>query len=182
MVAAETILEAAEKEQADIIGLSGLITPSLDEMVAVAKEMERRKLSLPVLIGGATTSAKHTALKIAPGYSNSTTHVLDASRAVGVVEKLMNPEKRTSFEAENRQLQKKLVASHGKKNVANLVPYTDALLRRFACDWNSVDIPTPEFIGSRVIEDYSLESLRELIDWSPFFLTWELKGKYPKNL
>jgi 5-methyltetrahydrofolate--homocysteine methyltransferase len=182
MVPCETILETARKEAADIIGLSGLITPSLDEMVHVAREMQREGFQLPLLIGGATTSAKHTAVKIAPAYSSEVVHVLDASRSVGVVEKLINPEVRPQLNAENRVLQKQLVASHEKRQEAKLVPYGDALARRFQSDWKAVDISKPDFIGRRVLEDVSLETLRRFIDWSPFFLTWELKGKYPRIL
>jgi 5-methyltetrahydrofolate--homocysteine methyltransferase len=180
MVSCETILETARKEKVDIVGLSGLITPSLDEMVHVGREMKRVGLQLPLLIGGATTSAKHTAVKIAPTYPAEVVHVLDASRSVGVVEKLINPEARTKLDAENRALQKQLVASHEKRQDAKLVPYAEALARRFKTDWHSVDIPKPKFTGTRVLEDFSLKTLCDFIDWSPFFLTWELKGKYPR--
>ncbi|MCI0491544.1 MAG: methionine synthase [Planctomycetes bacterium] len=180
MVPCETVLEQARAERVDVIGLSGLITPSLDEMVHVAREMERTGFRLPLLIGGATTSAKHTAVKIAPAYSHEVIHVHDASRSVGVVERLMNPEARPRLDAENRQLQRRLVDSHAKRQEAKLVPYAEALARRFAIDWATVDIPTPEVIGTRVLKAVSLKVLRDYIDWSPFFLTWELKGKYPR--
>jgi 5-methyltetrahydrofolate--homocysteine methyltransferase len=179
MVSCEAILERARAENVDIIGLSGLITPSLDEMVHVAREMKRTGVDLPLLIGGATTSAKHTAVKIAPARSEAVIHVLDASRSVGVVEKLINPESRPKLEAKNRQLQKELAASHARRQEATLVPYADALARRFQTDWKSLDIPKPEFLGTRVLQDVPLAQLREYIDWSPFFMTWELKGKYP---
>jgi 5-methyltetrahydrofolate--homocysteine methyltransferase len=182
MVACETILERAKAEGVHIIGLSGLITPSLDEMVHVAREMKRTGWELPLLIGGATTSAKHTAVKIAPAYANEVVHVLDASRSVGVVEKLMNPASRPGLDADNRRLQAQLVESHAKRQEATLVPYADALAKRFKTDWATVDIPTPEFTGARVVKDLSLAELRPYIDWSPFFLTWELKGKYPRIL
>ncbi len=182
MVPSEKILEMAKSEQVDIIGLSGLITPSLDEMAHVAREMKRTGNNLPLLVGGATTSAKHTAVKIAPGYDHCVVHVLDASRSVGVVERLIHPEKRLQFEAENRQLQQRLAESYAKRQAAVLVPYSEAREKRFTCDWASADIPTPSFTGTRVLEDASLAELREFIDWSPFFLTWELKGKYPKIL
>jgi 5-methyltetrahydrofolate--homocysteine methyltransferase len=182
MVPCEKILETARAENVDIIGLSGLITPSLDEMVHVGREMQRSGFQLPLLIGGATTSAKHTAVKIAPTYQSEVIHVLDASRSVGVVEKLINPEVRPQLAGENRQLQKQLVASHEKRQEAKLVPYKDALARRFKTDWAAVDIPQPAFLGTRVVNDVPLASLREYIDWSPFFLTWELKGKYPRIL
>jgi 5-methyltetrahydrofolate--homocysteine methyltransferase len=179
MVSCETILETARAENVDIIGLSGLITPSLDEMVHVGREMQRTGFRLPLLIGGATTSAKHTAVKIAPTYQSEVIHVLDASRSVGVVEKLINPEIRPRLNLENRELQKQLVASHEKRQDAKLLPYDEALARRFKTDWESVDIPKPSFTGARVMNDVSLGLLRQYIDWSPFFLTWELKGKYP---
>jgi 5-methyltetrahydrofolate--homocysteine methyltransferase len=180
MVSCEKILETARSQGVDIIGLSGLITPSLDEMVHVGREMQRSGFTLPLLIGGATTSAKHTAVKIAPTYQSEVIHVLDASRSVGVVEKLINPAARPQLAAENRELQKQLVASHEKRQEAKLVPFADAFARRFRTDWATVDIPQPEFIGPRVLNDVPLSTLREFIDWSPFFLTWELKGKFPR--
>jgi 5-methyltetrahydrofolate--homocysteine methyltransferase len=180
MVSCETILETARAQGVDIIGLSGLITPSLDEMVHVGREMQRGGFHLPLLIGGATTSAKHTAVKIAPAYQSEVIHVLDASRSVGVVEKLINPTARPQLGAENRELQKQLVASHEKRQEAKLVPYAGALARRFRTDWATVDIPKPEFIGTRVLNDVPLSTLRDFIDWSPFFLTWEFKGKFPR--
>jgi len=182
MVAAETILESARNQGADMIGLSGLITPSLDEMAHVASELQRTGCDLPLLIGGATTSAKHTALKIAPCYTTSVTHVLDASRSVSVVRQLINPDSRPGFESTNRKLQEQLVASHQNRQIAKLVPYNEALKRRFTTNWDTVDIPIPEFLGTRVLEDLPLEKLFGYIDWSPFFLTWELRGKYPKIL
>ncbi len=130
-----------------MIGLSGLITPSLDEMVHVAREMQRLEMTTPLLIGGATTSAKHTAVKIAPHYKAGVTHVLDASRSVGVVEKLLNPDNRKKFEEENRKLQAELVASYSKRQSVKLVPYAEALAKRFATDWATVDIPTPTVHG-----------------------------------
>jgi 5-methyltetrahydrofolate--homocysteine methyltransferase len=180
MVPCEKILQTARDEKVDVVGLSGLITPSLDEMVHVAREMKRTGVELPLLIGGATTSAKHTAVKIAPARSETVIHVLDASRSVGVVEQLINPEAAAKLNTSNRELQVQLVASHAKRQEATLVPYADALARRFQTDWKSVDIPKPEFTGSRVLEDVPLAELRKFIDWSPFFMTWELKGKYPK--
>ncbi|MFN5467852.1 MAG: methionine synthase [Pirellulaceae bacterium] len=179
MVSCEKILEEATKHGVDIIGLSGLITPSLDEMTHVAKEMERLEMKLPLMIGGATTSAKHTAVKIAPHYSHPVVHVVDASRSVGVVEQLVNPEARTTFAANNRQLQSELVASYQARQV-KLVPYAEALTKRFATDWSSIQIDTPQFLGNRTIANQSIESLIPFIDWSPFFMAWELKGKYPK--
>lgn len=180
MCSCENILETAKTAAVDMIGLSGLITPSLDEMVHVAREMERLDLDLPLLIGGATTSAKHTAVKIAPNYKHPVLHVLDASRSVGVVEKVMSAEQRPKLVEENRKLQADLKASYEKRQSVKLVPYTEACEKRFTTDWENVDIPTPEFTGVRTIDDQSLSELREYIDWSPFFMTWELKGKYPK--
>jgi 5-methyltetrahydrofolate--homocysteine methyltransferase len=180
MVSCETILETARQEGVDVIGLSGLITPSLDEMAHVAREMKRTGCALPLLIGGATTSAKHTAVKIAPAYQHEVIHVLDASRSVGVVEKLINPAARPQLDVANRELQKQLVASHAQRQEAKLVPYAEALARRFHTAWATVDVPRPAFIGTRTLEDFPLEKLREYIDWSPFFLTWEMKGKYPR--
>jgi 5-methyltetrahydrofolate--homocysteine methyltransferase len=179
MVSAEKILDEATRVGADMIGLSGLITPSLDEMVHVAREMKRREMNIPLLIGGATTSAKHTAVKIAPVYEHPVVHVLDASRSVGVVEKLISKERRGEFIAENTKIQTDLVSSYRERQ-QKLTPYADALANRFATDWNTVQIDTPKFTGIRVLHDYSLAELREYIDWSPFFMTWELKGKFPK--
>ncbi len=180
MVSCEKILETAIAEEVDIIGLSGLITPSLDEMAHVAREMRRTGCEKPLLIGGATTSAKHTAVKIAPNYEHSVIHVHDASRSVGVVEKLISADNKPLFEAENRKLQKQLVASYNQRQAVALLPYADAQAKRFNCDWATVDIPTPAFTGTKVLADFSLTKLREYIDWSPFFQTWELKGKYPR--
>ena len=182
MCPSEKILETAKTEQVDLIGLSGLITPSLDEMVHVAREMERLEVDLPLLIGGATTSAKHTAVKIAPHFKGCVTHVHDASRSVGVVEKLISPDARKQHEADNRKLQADLVASYNKRQQVKLVPYAEAFENRFPTDWDAVDIPTPEFQGVRQLTEFPLETLRDYIDWSPFFSTWELKGKYPKIL
>ncbi len=179
MVSAERILDEAVKVNADIIGLSGLITPSLDEMVHVAREMKRRQMKVPLLIGGATTSAKHTAVKIAPAYEHPVVHVLDASRSVGVVEKLISKERRGDFIGENVKLQAELVTSYRERQ-QKLTPYAEALAKRFVTDWGKVQIDTPEFTGIRVLHDYSLAELRDYIDWSPFFMTWELKGKFPK--
>jgi 5-methyltetrahydrofolate--homocysteine methyltransferase len=179
MVSADTILDAAVEQGVDMIGLSGLITPSLDEMVHVAREMKRRQFTIPLLIGGATTSAKHTAVRIAPAYDGPVVHVLDASRSVGVVEKLLHPEHQQKFVADNKTLQSQLVASYRDRQ-QTLVPYADACRAAFQTDWGQLQIDRPEFIGTRTIADQSLTELRDYIDWSPFFMTWELKGKYPK--
>lgn len=179
MVSSEKILEEAARQGVDMIGLSGLITPSLDEMSHVAREMNRTGMTMPLLIGGATTSAKHTAVKIAPGYDGPVLHVLDASRSVNVVERLLSKEHRDAFMAENRETQTKLVASfHDRKQT--LVPYAEALAKRFATDWATVSINKPSFTGTRVLQDIPLADIRPYIDWSPFFSTWELKGKFPK--
>jgi 5-methyltetrahydrofolate--homocysteine methyltransferase len=180
MVPCERILETARKEGVHMIGLSGLITPSLDEMVHVAREMQREKFDIPLLIGGATTSAKHTAVKIAPQYHSPTVHVLDASRSANVVESLLSNERRGEFDRRNREEQRQLVESYQKRQQIKLVPYAEARARRFQTDWASVDIPTPTFLGPRVLDDFPLARLINYIDWSPFFLTWELKGKYPR--
>ena len=179
MVPCEKILEAATKHQVDIIGLSGLITPSLDEMVYVAKEMKRLEMKMPLLIGGATTSAKHTAVKIAPGQDTPVVHVLDASRCVGVVEKLVNPDSIDRFQSENLANQAKLVASYEHRQ-QTLVPYAEALEKRFQTDWSTVQIDKPERLGPQTLEDFPLADIRPFIDWSPFFWAWELRGKYPK--
>ncbi|HAN96245.1 MAG TPA: methionine synthase, partial [Planctomycetaceae bacterium] len=181
MVSADKILDTAVEKSVDLIGLSGLITPSLDEMVHVAREMRRRGMSLPLLIGGATTSAKHTAVKIAPMYDRGVIHVLDASRSVGVVEKLINPDSRDGYLAGVRAEQGEIAANYAERKV-ELAPYAEALSKRFTCDWSSVDLPKPEFLGVRTIEDQSLEELLPYVDWSPFFMAWELHGKYPKIL
>jgi 5-methyltetrahydrofolate--homocysteine methyltransferase len=182
MVPCEKILETAAARQVDVIGLSGLITPSLDEMVHVASELKRTGAQWPVLIGGATTSAKHTAVKIAPHYDHCVAHVLDASRSVGVVERLISEQNREPFEAENRQLQQQLADSYARRQAAPLAAYAEAREKRFTCDWPSIELLTPAFHGTRVLENVPLEEIRAYIDWSPFFLTWELKGKYPKIL
>ncbi|MBB03807.1 MAG: methionine synthase [Planctomyces sp.] len=180
MVPADKILDTAVEVGADVIGLSGLITPSLEEMVAVAQEMKRRGMTTPLLIGGATTSAKHTAVKIAPEYDHIVAHVGDASLSVPVVESLIDAERKVSFDEKNRAAQQRDRDMFGKRQERTMVPYTEALERRFQTDWDSIDIPTPEFLGLRNLEDFPLEEIREYIDWSPFFMTWGLIGKYPK--
>ncbi len=180
MVPTEKILETAVKEGVDIIGLSGLITPSLDEMVHVAKEMQRTGSTTPLLIGGATTSAKHTAVKIAPQFEKSVVHVLDASRAATVVERLLSKDGKEAFDQENRVLQQQLVESYKMRQQVKLVPYAEAVANRFQTDWAKVRIDRPAFTGLRVLENVPLAELVPYIDWTPFFQTWELKGKYPK--
>ena len=181
MVPCEKILEAAVKHDVDIIGLSGLITPSLDEMVYVAKEMKRQNIQKPLLIGGATTSAKHTAVKIAPAHQSPIVHVVDASRCVGIVEKLVNPESLDAFQEENLASQAQLLASYEQRQ-QTLVPYSEALAKRFQTDWSTIQIEKPSKLGRQVLTDFPLSEIREYIDWSPFFWTWELRGKYPRIL
>ena len=175
----EKILETAVREGVDMIGLSGLITPSLDEMVHVAKEMQRQGFKLPLLIGGATTSAKHTAVRIAPCYQNMVLHVKDASRCVGVVDRLMRPELKQVLDKENRAAQERDRESFRRRRERKLVPYGDALARRFAIDWQSSPLAKPAFLGTKVLRDFPLAEIVPYIDWSPFFMAWELKGKYP---
>jgi 5-methyltetrahydrofolate--homocysteine methyltransferase len=180
MVPGDKILQTALDEKADMIGLSGLITPSLDEMVSVAKEMERRGLKLPLLIGGATTSRQHTAVKIAPEYSHSCAHVLDASRAVGVVSALLDPQRRIEFDKTNREEQEKLRELFGPKRSRSFASYEEAFSKRFQPDFTNVT--TPQFTGRVELRDYPLEEISKFIDWTFFFTAWELKGKFPQIL
>ena len=182
MTPCEKILDEARKHGVDMIGLSGLITPSLDEMVHVAKEMEREGFQIPLLIGGATTSAKHTAVRIAQCYHGVTLHVKDASRCVGVVERLMKPETRLQLDRENREAQEKDRESFKKRRERKLVPFVEAKEKRFQIDWTHAEIAMPTFVGARVIENLPLDTLVPYIDWSPFFMSWEMKGKYPEIL
>ena len=179
MVPAERILERAKAEKADVIGLSGLITPSLDEMVHVASEMERQGFKVPLLIGGATTSRAHTAIKIAPHYSEPVVHVLDASRAVPVTSSLLSDENKPAFVAQHRAEYDALRKAHaGPKQKS--ISIEEARKRRTPIVWREEDLATPNFTGFRVLDEFPLEQLREFIDWSPLFHTWELKGVYPK--
>jgi 5-methyltetrahydrofolate--homocysteine methyltransferase len=180
MVPAEKILQTAIERGADVIGLSGLITPSLDEMVHVAQEMKRQGFTTPLLIGGATTSAKHTAVKVAPKYDHAVVHVLDASRSVPVVENLIDEDRIDAFLETVREKQRKDRDAYADRQQKTLVPYEEAKARRFATNWETVDVPAPSFTGLKVLDDFPLATLRDYIDWSPFFQTWELKGKYPK--
>jgi 5-methyltetrahydrofolate--homocysteine methyltransferase len=181
MVPCEKILETARRENADMVGLSGLITPSLDEMAHVASEMERQGFEIPLLIGGATTSRQHTAVKIAPAFSKPTVHVLDASRAVGVVASLVNPEARAAFDAQNRRDQAELRELHSKKRAKPLVPFADANAKRLAVDFNPEDVPAPAFLGARAV-DVGLDVLVRYMDWTFFFTAWELRGRFPAIL
>jgi 5-methyltetrahydrofolate--homocysteine methyltransferase len=181
MVPCDKILARAKEEKADLIGLSGLITPSLDEMVHVAKEMERQGFKLPLLIGGATTSKAHTAVKISQHYSEPVVHVLDASRAVPVTTTLLNKEGKAAFITQHNADYEKLRQMHaGPKQ--KLIPLADARANRTPIEWRAEDIPQPEFTGERVLEDFPLAELRKFIDWTPFFHTWELRGVYPSIL
>jgi len=179
MVSCERILERAKEEKVDLIGLSGLITPSLDEMVHVAKEMERQGFKLPLLIGGATTSRAHTAIKIAPHYSSPVVHVLDASRAVPVTTSLLSEDGKAGFVAQHRAESEMLRKAHAAPKL-ELVPLEKARARRTPIEWRAEDIAVPDLTGVRVLEDFPIAELRGLIDWSPFFHTWGLKGVYPR--
>jgi 5-methyltetrahydrofolate--homocysteine methyltransferase len=199
MVPAAKILETAREKEADVIGLSGLITPSLDEMIHVAQEMEREGFRLPLLIGGATTSRAHTAVKIAPHYQASTVHVLDASRAVGVVNSLLNQQLKSEFDKKTRQDYERLRREHSARTQRkNLLPIGEARANGIHIDWNNYVPPKPQFLGVQVfqtaipspstshrsaqddgIRSFSLRTLVEYIDWSPFFHAWELRGRYP---
>jgi 5-methyltetrahydrofolate--homocysteine methyltransferase len=181
MVACEKILERAKAEKADVIGLSGLITPSLDEMVHVAREMERQGFKLPLLIGGATTSRAHTAVKIAPHYSEPVVHVLDASRAVPVTSSLLSDDGKARFVAQYRDEYEAVRKAHSSPRPKG-VSLEIARIRRTPIQWRAEDLPAPEFTGVRVLDNFPLATLRPFIDWTPFFHTWELKGVYPRIL
>ena len=181
MVPCEKILERAKAEKADLIGLSGLITPSLDEMVHVAREMERQGFKLPLLIGGATTSRAHTAIKIAPHYSEPVVHILDASRAVPVTTSLLSDEGKPAFVARHRADYEALRKSHSAPR-QTVVSLETARQRRTPIQWRAEDLPKPAFTGVRVLDKFPLATLREFVDWSPFFHTWGLKGIYPRIL
>jgi 5-methyltetrahydrofolate--homocysteine methyltransferase len=181
MVSSEKILERAKAEKVDMIGLSGLITPSLDEMVHVAREMERQGFKLPLLIGGATTSRRHTAVKIAPHYSEPVVHVLDASRAVPVTTSLLSDEGKAEFVAQHRADYEALRKAHAAPRQA-VVPLETARARRTPIEWRAEDLPVPAFTGVRVLDNFPLPTLRDFIDWSPLFHAWGLKGVYPRIL
>ncbi len=182
MVPCDRILQTAVDTEADLVGLSGLITPSLDEMAFVAKEMDRRALAMPLLIGGATTSRQHTAVKIAPEYSQNVVHVLDASRVVDVVSQLLSPSQRAGFERANRLQQDELRQQYGARRERPLLSYAEALQNRLRVDWTSTEPPRPAFIGRRVLDDLPLSELLPFIDWTFFFAAWELKGRFPAIL
>ena len=198
MVSCEKILEAARLHKADVVGLSGLITPSLDEMVHVASEMQRLDFTLPLLIGGATTSAAHTAIKIAPHYKNTVAHVVDASRSVPVMTALISEDQRDAFVKQNEERHIKLRADYaGKDEASRLIPLEEARAKRFTCDWSQQEIAVPAFLGVRTYEpgtmigskgspsnggggllEISVADVEPFIDWSPFFHTWELRGRW----
>ena len=183
MVPLEKILEEAANRKVDIIGLSGLITPSLEEMIYVAQEMEKRKLKTPLLIGGATTSVIHTAVKIAPAYTGPTVYVVDASRCVEVVSQLMNPAQRPAYAAKKKVDYEEIRVEHeARKAKIPFLTLEQARSNRFQDNWKNREITKPSFLGGRVLDNYPLETLRDYIDWTPFFLTWELKGRYPEIL
>ncbi|MDX2009872.1 MAG: methionine synthase [Myxococcaceae bacterium] len=182
MVSAEKILSTAKETGANVIGLSGLITPSLDEMVHVAKEMTRQGFDVPLLIGGATTSPAHTAVKIAPEYEPGVTHVLDASRVVNVVSALLSPEQKSGFVAETKKKQQALRVDFAERRSARkLLSLEQARARRFTCDWAKAELPTPEWFGVRAF-DVSVDDVIPFIDWGPFFNAWELHGAFPRIL
>ncbi len=181
MVPCEKILETARQEKVDVIGLSGLITPSLDEMQHVAREMQRQGFNIPLLIGGATTSKAHTAVKIAPGYSEPVVHVLDASRAVPVVSSLISPERKTGFVQQLRSEYDRVRAQHAGQT-AKLISLGEARQRAPKFDWAGTELPQPQVLGPRVLDPFPLGDLVPFIDWSPFFHTWELRGRYPAIL
>ena len=180
MVPANVILDEAIKQNVDVIGLSGLITPSLDEMVDVAAEMERRGMKIPLLIGGATTSRVHTAVKVAPHYSGPIVHVLDASRSVPVAGKLIGENSRAKFESDTKAEYKELAIQHAARQADKIIlPWSEALENKLVLDWQAYTPPTPLQEGIHVYQDIDLKDLKEYIDWTPFFQTWELRGKYP---
>jgi 5-methyltetrahydrofolate--homocysteine methyltransferase len=181
MVPPDVLLDTAAAEGCDIVGCSGLITPSLGEMEGVAKEMERRGLDLPLLIGGATTSRQHTAVRIAPEYGQPVVHVVDASRVVGVVSDLLDPDRRSKLDHVNREDQERLRLLHAEREAQPLLPYRIATERRTPIVWRQQDLPEPAFTGTRVVEP-DLAELRSYIDWTFFFSAWELKGRYPQIL
>lgn len=183
MVPADKILDKAQEIGADIIGLSGLITPSLDEMVHVAKEMKRRGMKQPLLIGGATTSRVHTAVKIAEQYDEGVVYVLDASRSVPVAGSLLSQDQKPSFLQEINEEYSRIRADYAlKKGIKAYLPYAEAQQKPVAIDWSTYTPPTPKFLGTQVFDAYDLNALRAYIDWTPFFITWEMKGRYPQIL
>jgi 5-methyltetrahydrofolate--homocysteine methyltransferase len=182
MVPAAKILDTAIERNANMIGLSGLITPSLDEMVNVAREMERRKMTLPLLIGGATTSRQHTAVKIAPEYSQPVVHVLDASRVVDVVASFMSDERRGACARSNVEAQEEIREKYKARSEKPLLTYEQARANKFQYDWDDHETATPAFVGRRWVDDVPLEEIARYIDWTYLFSAWELKGRFPAIL
>ena len=182
MVPADKIIETAVQENAQMIGLSGLITPSLDEMAHVAGEMERRGLQLPLLIGGATTSKRHTAVKIAPAYGAETVHVIDASRAVPVVGALSKADSRAALAIQNRREQEEIRRQFESRAGTQLLTYEESRRHKLHTEWDAQHIAVPEFTGTRVLTEFPLGDLVPYIDWSPFFHAWEIRGRYPDLL
>jgi 5-methyltetrahydrofolate--homocysteine methyltransferase len=182
MVPADRILQTAIEERADLVGLSGLITPSLDEMVFVAREMERRGFTIPLLIGGATTSKQHTSVKIAPEFRQPVVHVLDASRAVDVVSSLLSPAQKSAFAAANRAEQERVRQQHAALKQRPLLSWPAAQANRARLAWREDVIARPAFTGVRDLDDVTLEDLVPYIDWTFFFSAWELKGRFPALL
>nr|MDQ5811130.1 cobalamin-dependent protein [Actinomycetota bacterium] len=181
MVPSSKILQTAREKGADFIGLSGLITPSLDEMVHNAKEMQREGFTIPLLIGGATTSQTHTAVKIAPNYEGATIHVKDASRAVGVVQNLVSEGQRASYARQIAADYEAVRAKHaGRRSRTRLTPLEKARANRTKIDWEGYTPPTPNVLGVRAFEGYPLDEIRDCIDWTPFFHSWQMKASYPK--
>ncbi len=182
MVPADKILDTAEKEKADIIGLSGLITPSLDEMVHIAHEMKRRNMDQPLLIGGATTSRTHTAVKIAPQYDKGVLHILDASRSVTAVSTLLNKDQRVSLLEKTNQEYEGLRNQFLNKTKKTLIPYQDAVVTKEYFDWKNYEPVKPAVEGVKVLKDFDLATIARYIDWGPFFIAWEMPGRFPEVL
>lgn len=182
MVHASEILKQAKEQNVDMIGLSGLITPSLDEMVNVATQMERAGFTMPLLIGGATTSRRHTAVKIAPAYGGPTVHVVDASRAVNTVSSLLSEDAKPAYVEANTALQEEDRVAFARRRAIEVLPWAEAKENKFIIDWPNAHIAEPSFTGVRVLDDISIETLVPWIDWTPFFTTWQLRGAYPRIL
>ena len=182
MVPPEKIIETAQKENVDIIGLSGLITPSLDEMVYVSKEMKKKNLTIPLIIGGATTSRAHTSVKIAPNYNHTVVHINDASRAVTVVGNLLQKDNKVYKEQIREEYDKfrEQFLKRGKRK--DYLSIDEARKNKFQIDWNTSEIVKPKQLGIQVIEDFDIKTVESYIDWSPFFRSWDLHGKYPEIL
>ena len=184
MVPCEDILKKAKEENVDIIGLSGLITPSLDEMIHVSKEMQRLDFNIPLLIGGATTSKAHTAVKIEQNYSNDQVlYVADASRSVSVATKLVNPELKSILKEETTKEYEKIRDRHKKRNIkSSNISYEESVSNKLQIDWSQYTPPKPKITRNKIFENYPINKLVETIDWTPFFITWDLAGKYPNIL